>query len=493
MNRPAQGTGAATGKMIGPEEMLAHVERACARLFAAGDRYGGLIPSILERESGAIPPSLPAPIPGQRTSDRAYPGCNLIHDEATLKTADALAAFLGRRDFAEGVSAYLQRFATHCTGTETGLFPWGEHAFWHLEDDRVGNSYLLANPAHKGGAIHDHLRQAPLWLWERLHAYNPRCVERFGEGLDFHWQEGEPREYIRHAAIEEQRRQRRGARACDFPRHSGFYIFDWAFAYTKTRRPDFLGQISAMLDYWWEKRDAHNLLLIESRSPADDARFYRTNAPGQTLSLAASLFESADLLAALEPDLARTMRERAHAYAEGFFAAPHDPSSGVFVILSKQGSGEIVEAMPVWGSVYGLWPVSYVALTCLCVYRFTRDERLLRWAQEAGRHYAEVPFPEEHAVPAMDTGLGIGLLADLYELTGERGWLDAGVHLAGESIARYFGGGINGEKPAIPRGASGIDYYDAQMGPGFLLHGLARLAMLALGGACPLDADYTAR
>lgn len=454
------------------------------------------MPSILERESGLIPPEIPKPIPGQRMTDRAYPGSNLIHDEATLKCLYALGEFIGRSDFGEGADAYLERFATHCTNTPTGLFPWGEHAFWHLEDDRIGNSYLLANPDRKIGAIHDHLRQAPLWLWEKVYAYNPSCVERFGEGLTYHWQEGAPREYIRHAHIEEHRAFGRGARACDFPRHSGFYIFDWAYAYAKTNRPDFLEQITIAHDYWWEKREANNLLLIESRSPVEDNRFHRTNAPGQTLSLSASLLEAAELLEADQPQLAQEMRRRALAYVDGFFAAPHDPDRGVFAHLSSQ-EGEVTEAMPVWGSVYGTWPVSYVALTCLCAYRFTKDPRLLHWAEAAGRHYARHPFPEEVHVPAMDTGLGVGLLADLFDVSGERMWLDAGLSLASRAVDIYFGVDGAGEAlapPALPRGAAGIDYYDAQMGPGFLLHGLARIAMMAqVGRACVLTADYTAR
>ena len=46
----------------------------------------------------------------------------------------------------------------------------------------------------------------------------------------------------------------------------------------------------------------------------------------------------------------------------------------------------------------------------------------------------------------------------------------------------------------LPRGVVGIDWYESKMGPGFLLHGLARTALLARDGRkCPLEADYTAR
>jgi hypothetical protein len=145
--------------------------------------------------------------------------------------------------------------------------------------------------------------------------------------------------------------------------------------------------------------------------------------------------------------------------------------------------------MPVWGSRYGIWPAAYVALTCLCIYRLTHDTRLLAWAAAAGRHYQQEPFPAGVQVPAMDAGLAVGLLADLYDLTAERRWLDGGLALAQSVVEAYWG-----DDAALPRGAAGIDWYESQMGPSFLLHGLARIALLSLDrAACPLAPDYTAR
>jgi len=418
---------------------------------------------------------LPPPIDGQRNGDRAHQGSNLIHDEAVLMTMYALSKALNRNDYAEAADRYLKRFATHCTNTVTGVFPWGEHAFWHLTEDRVG------------GAIHDQLRQAPVWLWAGLYEYNPVCVERFAEGLDYHWKEGEPLEYSRHASINAKTRQGRGTRSCDFPRHSGFYILDWSFAYMKTGRADFLQHINCMLDYWWNKRDAKGLLLIESRSPQNQPQFYNVNAPGQTLSLAASLLESAILLDEKEPEVSERMRQRAKVYIDGFLAAPHDLEKGIFVISCKQDTNELINTMPIWGSRYGIWPASYIALTVLCAYRITGDERLLRWSEAVGRFYMKEPFPDGVAVPAMDSGLGLGLLIDLYDITGEDVWLDGGLELAQKLIAIY----LDGE---LPRGAAGIDWYESQMGPSFLLHGLARIALLSIDRkSCPLEADYTAR
>lgn len=474
------------------DTLLVPVTRALEALITAAQPYGGLFPSLLDRRTGAMLTALPPAIPGQRQGDRSHPGSNLIHDEATLKTLYALATALGRPEYAAAANQYLQRFATHCTETATGLFPWGEHSFWHLTEARVGNSYVYdarwAAMNKQLPATHDHLRQAPLWLWDKLWTFNPRCVERFAEGLDFHWQEGRHEEYIRHANIEQRTHPTPYARSCDFPRHGGFYILDWAYAWLKTGRVDFLGQIRTMLDYWWDKRDARGLLLIESRSPSEDTRFHSINAPGQTVSLAASLLETAELLAAQAPALATVMRERAAVYINGFFTAPHDLEKGVYVILSRRDDNTVTEAMPVWGSVYGVWPASYVALTCLCAYRLMNDPRLLEWAAAVGRAYRSQPFPENAAIPAMDAGLGLGLLADLYDVTGDREWIDGAVALAERLVPVYF------DDAPLPRGAAGIDWYESQMGPGFLLHSLARTALLAKARHnCPLTTDYTAR
>jgi hypothetical protein len=479
---------AASTSSASPEKLLQRVTRAIDTLTAAGDRYHGLFPSIVDRHSGVMLETLPPGIAGQRTGDRSHLGSNLIHDQTLLATMYALADAIGRPDYRIAADRYLQRFATHCTTTETGLFPWGEHSYWHLTEDRVGNSYSLREGHPPRNATHDHLRQAPLWLWEKLWSSNPRCVERFSEGLEYHWKSGTPFEYTRHASIEVKEYPTHAPRACDFPRHGGFYILDWAFAHTRTGRLDFIQQIERMLDHWWNKRGLDGLLQTESRTPAGDPH-YRAYTPSQTLSLATSLFETAPLLDDSQPGLAKEMRHRASTYLNGFFAAPHNLERGVFALMSDMDTREVRRAMPVWGSVYGVWPASYVALTTLRTYRMVPDPRLLEWATVVGERYAAEPFPSGVQVPAMDSGLGLGLLADLFDITGERRWLDAGLSLASSLEHVYW----DGDEP-LPRGAAGIDWYESQMGPSFLLHGLARIALLAQdSAACPLAADYTAR
>jgi|APSaa5957512622_1039677.scaffolds.fasta_scaffold11289_3 hypothetical protein len=472
---------------ITPDQILKRVEASLSSLVRLAGDHEGLMPSMIDLDGQDMLIEAPPAIPGQRDGDRSFRGSNLVHDEATLATLYGLARARGRTDFAAAADRYLERFATHCAPTPTGLFPWGEHAFWDLDADNIGDSGRHRDPTREHNAIHDHLRATPFWLWEKLHEFNPDCVQAFADGLHFHWTEGEPAEYIRHATIQTRQLHPRSTRSCDFPRHGGFFICDWAFAYRTGGRPQTLDEIEKMLDYWWPKRDDKGLLQIESRTPEDNDRFHDVNAPAQTLSLAISLLEAAPQLESGEPALAQKMRTRAATYLDAFFAAPHDIDAGVYAILSRRSTNELYQAMPIWGSVYGVWPASYVALTALLGYRHTADERLLTWARSVGEQYAAEPIPDDVRVPAMDAGLGLGLLADLYELTGEAVWQEAGLGLADRLVEIYFQG-------VLPSGASGIDWYESQMGPGFLLHGLARVALLSQDReTCPLGADYTAR
>jgi len=500
-----------------PDTILRKVSRAVRVLADAADEFEGLFPSIVDLRTLRMPEELPSKIAGQRNEDRAHPGSNLMHDKYVLGTMFGLGQSRDHGWMREAADRYINRFATHCTNTTTGLFPWGEHAFWDVRNDRIGNSFPLAYDWWTNPAIHDHLSATPFWLWEKLYEFNPRCVERFAEGLDYHWREGEPLEYCRHANIEIKERPPREGRSCDFPRHGGFYIMDWSFAYLKTGRADFLNQILRMLDYWWQKRDqASGLLPLESKTPPEITAIYGLSSPGQAMSLAMSLFETAEHLShcvvpngmrnsdagerILRParnhkyeerndlaSLAATMRERAAVYAGSFLALPHDLENDVWVDCTRLETGEIVGTMGCWGSVYGGGTAAGAARTCTAFYRMTGNEQFFRFAECVGRRYIREPIPEAATVPVVDAGLVIALFADLYDISRERQWLDYGLNLAGDFLPVYFA-------HDLPRGEAHIDYYDSQMGTGIFLQALARMALLAEDpDNCPLGPDYSSR
>lgn len=475
--------------------LLGHVTRALDQLIATSQQYDGLFPSMMNRADAAgehhMLTAIPEPIEGQRQGDRTIQGSNLTHDQPTLATLLALGQ--ANPAYAQAADRYLKYFANQCTVAPTGLFPWGEHSYWDLVNNCPGNSYVASGNRPNNLTTHDHLRACPLWLWKKLNSHNPDCVQRFAAGLINHWtpaDENFPLEYNRHAYLDTPGPCGGGHQdnAPDFPRHGGFYIFDWTYAYTQSKNPLFLQNIQTMLDYWWEKRQADGLLYIESRE-YEDRDFHTNCAVAQTLSLASSLLESANLLDELEPALAEEMRKRARVYMDGHFNAPHEIDQRKFLHLWHKTIPSRTRYSPIWGSTYGKTPVSYSACNNLCIYRLTGDERALTWAAAAGMGYLEQSFPEGVQVPAMDAGMALELLADLYDITQEQKWLDGALKLAHKLVSIYFEEG----KP-LPRGAAGIDWYESQMGPGFLLHGLARTALLAQNKAnCPLKADYTGR
>ena len=85
-----------------PDEMLDTVCDACERLARAGRPYNGLIPSLLDRDTGRMLEDKPPAIPGQREGDRSHLGSNLMHDQVLLRTMYALSDALGRADPARG-------------------------------------------------------------------------------------------------------------------------------------------------------------------------------------------------------------------------------------------------------------------------------------------------------------------------------------------------------------------------------------------------------
>lgn len=329
-----------------PDIIITKICNAIELIIDSSKDYNGLFPSMLNPKTGQMLMEIPPKIPGQRNGDRTHLGCNLIHDEPLLATMYVLAETESEPIYAKAGDRYLEHFAKNCTQITSGLFPWGEHSFWHLIEKRVGCS----RNQDGGSAIHDHLRKVPLWIWEKLNTFNPSCVQSFADGLEYHWTEGDDLEYIRHANIDKKKHLTRGVRSCDFPRHSGFYIFDLVYAYTLNQRHETLQQIKKYTEYWWEKRGKQGLLRIESRSPLEDGRFFNVNSPKQTLSLGISLIESAALLKSYIPELANKMRQYGTVYIEGFLAAPHNMDNREFVSLCKCDTNEIVEKQSVFSN-----------------------------------------------------------------------------------------------------------------------------------------------
>jgi hypothetical protein len=447
------------------------------------DQYGPvhspMFASVLRTASRRIPSERPPDIPGQRTGDRSYGGGNLLHDIPLLGTFYALGRLPGGARFTEASDRYLRWFLENGPNPVTGLFPWGEHTYWHFVYEREWAEAEFGIGDH----IHDHLRQAPVWFWEKAWELAPQRVIDFANGLQWHIVDEESFEYIRHAYINRQARHRPGARSCDFPRHGGFYLLDWVFAYVKSGQRHFLDWAERMDRYHQDHMDPRfQALLIETRT--NNPAFERFTG-SQQLSLALSLLEATTLLESA-PEVADRFRQHAHLYIDGYLRMPHRPAEGLFAGATDRKDNRLAETPRPWGSLYGDWPLAYVGLICTGLHRQTARNDILEIAAAMADTVRRAPFPEQGCIPALDLGLAIGLAVDLFDLTGEPRYRDQALQHAETALQRYW---VNG----LFRGATHHGAYDSQMGVAYLVHALARLGTMERPGSCPIPPDYTAR
>ena len=196
--------------------------------------FGGVIDIGRRKVQTALTP----PPPGIRISDFNWCGNNLMHDVPLLEVMSLLGKLTGDAKYEQALGEMFTFYGQRCPLPETGLFPWGEHAQWSFADQGIVPCSFtngLANFRRDGSIIHDHLRFAPGWFWQRMWNENPSAVVNFAKGLNGHIVDNKTFEHNRHAVI-------CGAwwrdpnnptfdKGADFARHSGFYIFDCLFAY----------------------------------------------------------------------------------------------------------------------------------------------------------------------------------------------------------------------------------------------------------------------
>src|SRR5574340_1277084 len=94
-----------------------------------GREHSPMFTSLLDMDSHRNPEDTPAGVPGQRHGDRSIHGGNLFHDVMLLRAADYMSELTGEPRYAKAATDYLGFFLSHCA-QKTGLFPWGEHAYW---------------------------------------------------------------------------------------------------------------------------------------------------------------------------------------------------------------------------------------------------------------------------------------------------------------------------------------------------------------------------
>ena len=216
----------------------------------------------MDRTTLAPLTSRPVAPGGIRREDRpgepwsALTGANPHLDENLLRILYVLSEITGDSKYAEVADEELSWFLKNAMSPTTSLLAWGEHMSWDVMEDK---------PISGGtDAIHEFAR--PWVLWDRSYALAPEECEKFALGL---WEHqianhktgGFDRHalYFKHAPVDGK----------DFPRHAGFYILTWGYAYKHTQKPIFLQAIETLVARFERKRVQKDGTQIATMGPLD--------------------------------------------------------------------------------------------------------------------------------------------------------------------------------------------------------------------------------
>jgi arylsulfatase A-like enzyme len=437
------------------------------------DRYGSvqspMFASLLDMETHRIPDDIPANLEGQRYSDRSLRGGNLMHDIMLLRACDQLSQLTSETKYRQAVTDYLKFFLVHCP-QPTGLFPWGEHAYWDFFEEKPGH------------ATHEFLGGIPAAFWERLWQLSPPAVRAEADGLINHVSDLDSFHFDRHADLFAPMAQPRprGLGGMDFPRHAGFYMHLWSFAYSKTNDQKYADWALKMIDHHWTARDA-NTGILPSTTRGSQAQ---TASVESTLSLAVSLLEAASLLPASE--LKDRFQKAGQEYASAVLRLPHRPSEGKFLasFSTQAGPNQQADYSEPYRYGYGGGFSADNAALLLAVHRAMADPRALQLAEQFADFYARNDPPPAHEIVRTHVYASIiGLFADLYSLRKNPSHLRQAERHSQLAIERLFHRGLF-------RGATSIDHYEGDLMVGNLAYNLLWVHVLKQNSDVRVPPNY---
>ena len=212
-----------------------------------GPQKSGLLLSALDRTTLSPLTVRPAAPGGIRRGDRpgrawtAMNGANPELDQNLLRIFYTLTEITGEKRYAKVADEELTWFFHNTMSPKTSLLPWGEHLSW----DTVMDIPI------SGGDEMMHEFARPWVLWERCFALVPEQSTKFAIGLWEHqianhktggFDRHAP--YFEHGPVDGK----------DFPRHAGFYIGTWCYAWKYTTNSVFLDAIESLLARFEGKR-----------------------------------------------------------------------------------------------------------------------------------------------------------------------------------------------------------------------------------------------
>jgi hypothetical protein len=389
---------------------------ADAMITHGRDEYGseksGLFLSALDRTPLKPLTVRPSPPGGIRRGDRpgrawsAMNGANPQLDENFLRVLYALSEITKEPRYREAADHELTWFFNHTLSPKTSLLPWGEHLSWDV---------MLDVPISGGDEMmHEFAR--PWVLWERCFALVPEASRKFALGLWEHQiADHSTGAFDRHASFFEHG----PADGRDFPRHAGFYIGTWCYAWKHTEDETFLRAIETVLARFERKRVQKDGSMVATIGPLE-CELAATMVPDPLASRLRQFAAKEDelILATLRKQVAGEPNSAPHpkwqaGYAAGTLANDAMFCLARFVQTNAAAYRELVVAI---ADQYldarpeedvDAWPMSFAHAisTEVAAYRFTKKAVYLEQARTFGRMAVDI-FWQDKPLPraSMHTG-----------------------------------------------------------------------------------------
>ncbi len=482
------------------ERFLEAVQKFADAMIEHGlDEYGSvhspMFVADLDLDTLRLPEEAPPPPSGmddyamQRYS---YGGSNLMWDILTLRAKYLLSEVTDEDRYAEAAEAYLRFFVEHCPSETTGLFPWGQHAYWKLrvDDDPElleTERWRWFGQAGAGGA-HEFESFTP--PWREMWPFSSEAVLDFAQGVfDWHIKCEDTFFFNRHGILFDRDNPNQrppfpppiGERDMAWERHAGLYMYTFLFAYSKTGDERYLTWARGLSDLYWELRDPEtdktwpSIWMDEEGELIQDPRHSSRRVLSQQPYWKLKAYR-------LAPDAgdAQTLRDRALTYLRAY-CRENPPENGANVWDSPTAQG-------VEGQMLSL------------AYKESGEDVFRDWLI----HWCEAAFDSRPHVqesgqwdpaPGDYANVLVGLIQS-HLITGEADYLHKATTLADEALELYqHESGLIRAAVRITtedgeRGVERYDFYNNHTGAQKLVYALLQLHILANGVDAPVEHMY---
>lgn len=373
-----------------------------------GPQKSGLMLSAFDRTTMKPLTTRPAFPGGVRRGDRVgspwqpLVGANPQLDQNLLRSLYTLSEITGDPKYRQMADRELEWFFKNTQSPVTGLMAWGEHLSWNVIEDKTIS----------GGVDLVHEFARPWMLWDRSYALAPEPSKKFALGLWEHQiADHETGGFDRHAPYDKHS-PRDGK---DFPRHAGFYIQTWGYAYKHTKDEVFLKAIEVLIARFEKKGRKADGTRVATIGPLD-VYTASTMVPDPLATRLREFAETMDdlILAARKEKDAESKAEgrpRFNPTWQAGYSSGVTASRAMFYLgrYEQTGRKEYRDLLIAIADAYldarptedaDVWPMSFaqVISTQVAAYRFTKRDVYLEQARKFGRMAVDL-FWQDRPLP----------------------------------------------------------------------------------------------